>query len=499
MDADRLARVGRMLATVDEQSHVDGLLELCVDMLDISGASIAVIGDGQHLGNFAATSVAIAAVTTCSSGSGRGRASRPTVRWAPSCEPDLAGAPAIGPRSRPAALAHGIAGGVRVPAARRRRPPRRAEPVPRRAGRPRVVDLADAVALARVATHLLLELEGDLPAGLPPRPPGRHRRPSRQRAPGDRDGRGAARCRRSDRPRRGSGPTPGHETGRSTTSPTTSSPADSGSTSDDPEALGTHPRRLVGRTWSRSEGDSDGRTRTRERGLRRARRHPGRRLRRGRVPDHAGPSQRRAARAPPRPVSSWPTSPAPSARWRRPARRLDCSTCSSSRTRKARASTASARAPPSSTRRSRRPTAGRPSGRRRGGSASSSPTPYPCGFASALIGAVEHLHHRATPSSPIRTSRWRRALADIATIALLQERSIREARVLNEQLQAALHSRVVIEQAKGMLAERRQIEMDDAFALLRGHARNHQPEAQRCRHRARSTARSPRRRSAPRP
>jgi GAF domain-containing protein len=64
------------------------------------------------------------------------------------------------------------------------------------------------------------------------------------------------------------------------------------------------------------------------------------------------------------------------------------------------------------------------------------------------------------------------ALADVATISLLQERGLREARVLNEQLHAALQSRVVIEQAKGMLAERRHMDMNDAFELLRSSARN---------------------------
>ena len=65
------------------------------------------------------------------------------------------------------------------------------------------------------------------------------------------------------------------------------------------------------------------------------------------------------------------------------------------------------------------------------------------------------------------------AMADIATIAVLQHRATLEAQLVNEQLNHALNSRIVIEQAKGMLAERRNLDMEQAFAQLRTHARNH--------------------------
>ncbi|MEY2461788.1 MAG: hypothetical protein QOG30_3618 [Acidimicrobiaceae bacterium] len=65
------------------------------------------------------------------------------------------------------------------------------------------------------------------------------------------------------------------------------------------------------------------------------------------------------------------------------------------------------------------------------------------------------------------------AFADVATIAVLQHRAVLEAQVLNEQLNTALNSRILIEQAKGVLSERASLNMEQAFAVLRTHARNH--------------------------
>jgi GAF domain-containing protein len=66
------------------------------------------------------------------------------------------------------------------------------------------------------------------------------------------------------------------------------------------------------------------------------------------------------------------------------------------------------------------------------------------------------------------------AMADVATIGLLQERAIRQGEILTEQLQGALNSRVVIEQAKGVIAQSVGCTVDEAFDLLRGYCRrNH--------------------------
>ena len=64
------------------------------------------------------------------------------------------------------------------------------------------------------------------------------------------------------------------------------------------------------------------------------------------------------------------------------------------------------------------------------------------------------------------------ALAAVATIAILQQRVVAEARIINDQLNTALTSRVVIEQAKGVLAERTGLSMQAAFEAMRRYARD---------------------------
>jgi AmiR/NasT family two-component response regulator len=65
------------------------------------------------------------------------------------------------------------------------------------------------------------------------------------------------------------------------------------------------------------------------------------------------------------------------------------------------------------------------------------------------------------------------ALVDMATIGILQERSVRQHEVVAGQLQRALNSRVIIEQAKGVLAERLRVTPEEAFVMLRRYARDH--------------------------
>ena len=88
-----------------------------------------------------------------------------------------------------------------------------------------------------------------------------------------------------------------------------------------------------------------------------------------------------------------------------------------------------------------------------------------------VIGALNFFD---TDPGPLDEGKLRvgQALADVATIGLLQHRAIRRRDIVTEQLQTALNSRILIEQAKGVLAERLHLDMADAFTALRDRARS---------------------------
>lgn len=98
---------------------------------------------------------------------------------------------------------------------------------------------------------------------------------------------------------------------------------------------------------------------------------------------------------------------------------------------------------------------------------------FPLRHRKTVIGALNLFSTDTGQLAPVDV-RIVQALADVATIGLLQERTIHHGEILTEQLQGALNSRITVEQAKGALATTHGIDVDAAFQLLRGYARrNH--------------------------
>ncbi|MCW2764298.1 MAG: hypothetical protein JWO11_257 [Nocardioides sp.] len=95
---------------------------------------------------------------------------------------------------------------------------------------------------------------------------------------------------------------------------------------------------------------------------------------------------------------------------------------------------------------------------------------FPLRLRQDVIGALNLFGTELGPMDPVAV-RIVQALADVATIGLLQERAIHRGDVLTEQLQSALNSRIVVEQAKGALSQIHNCNTDEAFELLRNYCR----------------------------
>ena len=89
-----------------------------------------------------------------------------------------------------------------------------------------------------------------------------------------------------------------------------------------------------------------------------------------------------------------------------------------------------------------------------------------------VLGTLNLFMARTGPLSPADVT-IAQALTHAATIALLQQKSVSDLQQLTAQLQEALNSRIVIEQAKGTIAERTGVGMDEAFERLRSYSRDH--------------------------
>ena len=97
-------------------------------------------------------------------------------------------------------------------------------------------------------------------------------------------------------------------------------------------------------------------------------------------------------------------------------------------------------------------------------------TALPLRLRDERVGAL-NLFRTETGPMPAADVAVAQALADVATVGILHQRILNRSEMVNHQLQTALNTRLVIEQAKGVLAERGALDMDRAFNLLRAHAR----------------------------
>lgn len=95
---------------------------------------------------------------------------------------------------------------------------------------------------------------------------------------------------------------------------------------------------------------------------------------------------------------------------------------------------------------------------------------FPLRLGEDRIGSLNLFRTEPRPMSNF-DSAIGRALADVAAIGMVHERKLSDAELVKQQLQTALHTRVIIEQAKGVMAERGGMDVNQAFTLMRSYAR----------------------------